>query len=239
MKTTALLFFIPVSLSAQIRQGTIVYERTIDVHRRIQDEQMKAMAPHFQTSTYELLFKDSVAMYRAVPKDEAPDPFENSGGNRFVMRFGGPGDDGVFYSNFSSGRLLEEASLADKKYIITDTLRTQPWKLSEDTLTILGHICKKATMTTPRGSAVVAWYCGDIPLPVGPDQFSGLPGAVLKADVGEGEVVFLAKQLSTAVADRQLKAPSGGRPITRAEFRKKMDELMGPPDAQGRRIIRN
>src|SRR5579859_295507 len=158
MKKIALLLHLlfPLSLLAQLREGAIIYERKIDVHRRLQDDQMKAMVPQFQTAAYELLFKDSISIYKVVPKDEAPDPFDNNaGGNHIIMRFGGPGDDGVFYRDYGSGRLLEEASLADKKYIITDTLRQEPWKLSTDTATILSHPCKKATMTTPRGARVV------------------------------------------------------------------------------------
>jgi GLPGLI family protein len=225
---------------AQLRQGTLVYERKIDVHRRMQDEQMKAMVPQFQTAVYELLFRDSISVYKVMPKDEAPDPFENNnGGNHIVMKFGGPGDDGVLYKNYGDGRLLEEATLEDKRYIIADTLKQQAWKLSDDTATVLGHPCKKATMTTPRGSKVIAWYTGDIPLPIGPDQFSGLPGAVLKADVDDGGVVFTAKEIRATADNRQLKAPSGGRLISRADYMKKMDEVLGPPDAQGRRIIRN
>jgi len=239
MKKAVLLLLLPIGLSAQTRQGVIVYERKIDVHRTLQDEQMKAMVPQFQTGAYEVLFRDSIAVYKAMPKDEAPDPFDNNaGGNRFVFRFGGSGDD-VLYRNYSSGRLLEEASLAGTKYIITDSLRQQPWKLSDETATFLGHPCKKATTTTPRGGKVVAWYTADILEPIGPEQFNGLPGAILKLDVDEGTVVFTAKEIHDKVDPRDLKAPTDGRLITRADYSKKMDEVLGPPDAQGRRIIRN
>jgi GLPGLI family protein len=239
MKKLVLLLLLPVWVSAQTRQGMIVYERKIDVHRTIQDEQMKAMVPQFQTAAYEVLFRDSIAVYKAVPKDEGPDPFDNNtGGAHFVFRFGGPGD-GIVYRNYSSGRLLEESSIAETKYIITDSLHQQAWKLSDETATLLGHPCKKATTVTPRGSKVIAWYAADIPMPVGPEQFDGLPGAILKVDVGEGTLVFTAKEIRDKVESHDLKAPTGGRLITRADYTKKMDEVLGPPDAQGRRIIRN
>ncbi|HXB07022.1 MAG TPA: GLPGLI family protein [Puia sp.] len=239
MKKTVLFLLLPLGLSAQTRQGTIVYERKIDVHRRLQDEQMKAMVPQFQTAAYEVFFKDSIAVYKAMPKDEAPDPFDNNAGTHLVMRFTGPGDDGVVYRNYNSSRLLEEATLAEKKYIIADTIPQLPWKLSADTATILGHLCKKATTTTPRGTNVVAWYTGDILVPVGPDQFGGLPGAVLKVDADAGGLVFTATAIQGDVESRQLKEPAGGRLISRADYTKKVDEVLGPADAQGRRIIRN
>src|ERR1700761_1200392 len=147
---------------------------------------MKAMVPQFQTARYQLSYRDSVCFYTAVPKDEAPDPFDNQGGpggNRLVMHFGGPGDAGILYRNYSSGQLLEQTTLADVQYVITDTIHPLPWKLSADTLTVTGHLCKKATATSPRNnSQIVAWYCEDIPVPDGPDHFGSLPGAILKLD---------------------------------------------------------
>jgi GLPGLI family protein len=228
-------------LTAQHQEGSIIYDRKIDVWRHIDDEQMKTMVPQFQTGQYELFYRDSLCFYNAVPKDEAPDPFDNQGpgGNRIVMRFGGPGDAGVIFRNYSSGQLLEQTTLADVQYIITDTIHVLPWKLSTDTLTVLGHLCKKATATSPRNNnQIVAWYCEDIPVPVGPDHFGSLPGAILKLDVDTGRMVFTAARLSPAVDPKSMKIPSG-KMITRAAFEKKMDEILGPADSQGRRMIRN
>jgi GLPGLI family protein len=225
-------------VTAQHLQGTIFYERKIDAWRHIDDEQMKAMVPQFQTGQYELLYRDSVCFYNAVPKDEAPDPFDNQGpgGNRLVMRFGGPGDGGVLVRNYSSGQLLEQTTLADVQYVINDSIRSLPWKLSTDTLTILGHLCKKATAATP--TIIIAWYCEDIPAPIGPDRFGGLPGAILKLDNDNGSTVFTATRLSPTDDAKGMKTPSG-KTITRAAFEKKMDEIIGPADSLGRRIIRN
>ena len=227
-------------LTAQHQEGTIFYERKTDMHRHIDDEQMKAMVPQFQTGQYELFYRDSVCVYNVVPHDEAPDPFDNqSGGNRIVMRFNGPGDAGVLYRNFSEGVLFEQTALADVQYVINDTIHSLPWKLSTDTLTILGHLCKKATATSLRNNTpIVAWYCEDIPLPIGPERYDGLPGAILKLDMDNSGTVFTATQLSPAVDQKSMKVPTG-KMITRAAFQKKMDEVLGPADSQGRHIIRN
>jgi GLPGLI family protein len=229
------------SVSAQHQQGTIFYERKIDAWRHIDDDQMKAMVPQFQTGQYELFYRDSVCFYNAAPRDEAPDPFDNQGpgGNHFVMKFGGPGDGGTLFRNYSSGQLLEQTTLADVQYVINDTIHSLPWRLSADTLTILGHLCKKATATSPRNNApIVAWYSEDIPVPVGPDRFGSLPGAILKLDMDNGGTVFTATRLNSAVDAKNMKIPTG-KMITRAAFEKKMDEILGPADPQGHRMIRN
>jgi GLPGLI family protein len=240
MKYLAFLcLFIANNIFAQSHQGTIRYERKLDVHRHLQDEQMKAMVPQFQTTSYDLLFNDSISVYKSVPKDEAPDPFENSGGGgHVIMKFGGPGDDGILYQNHSSGRLLEETSLEEKKYLITDSIRTLSWKLSEETGAILGHTCKKATAITSRGNKLVAWYSEDIAVPVGPDKIGGLPGAILKLDMDSAGVVYTATQIASSVNAKDLRAPTGNKAVTRAEYEKILDQVMGPADAQGRRMTR-
>lgn len=226
------------SLHAQTKEGTIQYERKIDVHRSLKDEQMKAMVPQYQTADYVLVFKDSISTYKVVPKEDAPDPFDGgSGGGAHVMiRFGGPGDDGVTYKNYSSAQSLQESTIEEKKYIVGDTIKPQGWKLVDETKTILNHVCRKATMTTERGSNVVAWYAEDIPVAAGPDRFNGLPGVVLLVDADGGRITFTATQIQPTADVKQLKAPAG-KVITRAEFEKKMDEAMGPADAQGRRTF--
>jgi len=223
--------------NAQIKQGTILYVRKIDVHRRMQDEQMKAMVPQFRTDKHELLFSDSVSVYRSVQENEAPDPF-NNGGDQIMIRIGGPGEGGALYKNFSNQKLFEQTELGDKDYIIDDTIHAQPWKLVDETKTILNHICKKATLKTESGNNVAAWYAEDILSPVGPENFGGLPGAVLLMDVNDGEIVFTATELKNEIDTKELKEPAKGKHITRADFQKKMDELFGPATPDGRRVIR-
>ena len=59
------------------------------------------------------------------------------------------------------------------------------WTLADDTLTILGHHCQKATCTF-RGRDFVAWFAADVPIMGGPWKFGGLPGCILKVhDVQE------------------------------------------------------
>jgi len=227
-------------LFAQQRKGTISYERKIDVYRHMQDDQMKAMVPQFQTAQYQLTYLDSVCVYGSAPEDQAPDPFDNptAGGTHIVMHFTGPGDGGVLYRNFSSGRLLEQTTLADIQYVIEDSIGRLPWKLSADTLAVLGHRCKKATAISPRNKSIVAWYCEDIAEPLGPERYGGLPGAILKLDVDSGGMVYTATHLGDTPDKKSLRLPAGKR-ISRADFAKKLDEVLGPADSQGRRIIRN
>ena len=235
---SAIILLTAFTATAQIKEGTIIYERKADLHRRMQDEQMKAMVPQFRTDKHQLFFKNNISVYKAVAEDEAPDPFDNGSGGRIMIRIGGPGEGNVMYKNFSTQQFFEQTSLAEKEYVIDDTIKTQPWKLADETKTILGHTCRKATLKTPMGSNVVAWYTEDIPVPIGPENFTGLPGAVLMMDINNGEIVFTAVEIKKDAEEKEMKVPNTGKHLTRAEFEKKMDELFGPPTPDGRRVIR-
>jgi len=235
---TATILLSAIFAAAQIKEGTIIYERKADLHRRMQDEQMKAMVPQFRTDKQQLFFKNNISVYKAIAEDEAPDPFDNGSGGRIMIKIGGPGDGGVLYKDFSTQQFFEQTSLADKDYVIDDTVKPQAWKLADESKTILGHTCKKATVKTLMGSDVVAWYTEDIPVPIGPENFNGLPGAILLMDVNNGEIVFTAVEIKKDANEKEMKIPNTGKHLTRAEFEKKMDELFGPPTPDGRRVIR-
>lgn len=222
---------------AQTRQGVVIFERKMDVYRHLQNDQMRAMVPQFQTARYELDFRDSVSAYKAVPKDEAPDPFDGGGGHGVVIRFNGPGDGGVLFHNFGNNSLLEETLLDEKSYVIADTIHSYVWKLTDDTKTILGHPCKKATATGKRGVVVEAWYAVDMPVPAGPDHFCDLPGLILMIDQDNGAVVYTAVEWRPAPSAKDLAPPTGSKRITRADYDKKLDEVYGPADSLGRRTI--
>lgn len=138
------------ALQAQIKEGTIVYERKINNHRIITNEQMRAMMPEFRISKHLLIFSDSISVYRMIPENEAPDPFAGGagagGGGAIRMSFNVSGSDGGdLYKNFTQSKSIQSSELAGKSYLVVDSITQQPWKLSNETKQILGYTCLKAT----------------------------------------------------------------------------------------------
>lgn len=153
MKKMFLLLTICMSSSiiwGQVKQGTIVYERKINMHRSMNlNDQMRAMVPEFRTSKHILLFKDSISLYRLIPEDEAPDPFANAGrggGGTFTMvrTTSGGSEGGDLFRNFAEKLSITASTLAGKDYIIKDSISQQPWKLVDETKNINGYTCYKA-----------------------------------------------------------------------------------------------
>ena len=61
----------------------------------------------------------------------------------------------------------------------TEAVPKMEWKLTNETQTIIGYKCQKATCRF-RGRDFVAWFAPDIPVKCGPWKFGGLPGLILK-----------------------------------------------------------
>lgn len=71
-----------------------------------------------------------------------------------------------FWAERDNGRYTEEWPL-------------MKWALADDTQTILGYSCQKATCRF-RGREFIAWFATDVPIKGGPWKFGGLPGCILK-----------------------------------------------------------
>jgi len=143
------------SLSAQIStgEGKITYEQKINVHKRLppEAEQMKAMIPEFQVNKLELYFTPTTSLFKlAKPEGDQLPSTEGGGGRGMMMRFGGMTQDAETFRDYDKELVTESRELGPKRYLIDDTLRPLKWKLEEETMTINGFECRKAT-TTIRG----------------------------------------------------------------------------------------
>lgn len=246
------------TIKAQVKQGTIMYERKVNAHRSITNEQMKAMIPEFRISKHLLIFSDSISLYKMIPENDAPDPFASGagaggGGMRMSFSFNTGSDAGELYKNFTQSKSVLSSELAGKNYLISDSIKQQPWKLINETKQILGYTCLKATRkvtmppqqtrmmviggpggntsrdtTTPVGREieVVAWYAQDIISPVGPESYGQLPGVILQLDIDNAATVYNALEIKKEVDQKMLKEPKKGKSVTSAEFNKLRMDMM-------------
>ena len=244
------------SATAQMKEGKISYERKINMHRNLPDPQMKSMVPEFRTDKFELIFNESVSLFRSVVDDEAPDPFANAGGGGgggMRMNFRMPTAN--TYTDMAKQMQYEERAFFEKEFLIIDSLKQYKWKLSEETKTIAKQLCKKATTmitapqmmrmrvsmgrggenntdttaNTPRApkeTELVVWYAENIPVSFGPDNYSGLPGVIMEIDQDNGATVTTAVEVSAKYPKKELVAPTKGDKMNRVQFQENMQKLM-------------
>ena len=91
------------------------------------------------------------------------------------------GDNNIIYCYHKDGIFKTYARVFGSKYLIVEDITIPEWTLCEDTTSILGMECKKAT-TNFRGRYWEVWYTEEIPISQGPWKLCGLPGMILKAN---------------------------------------------------------
>jgi GLPGLI family protein len=240
---------------AQMKEGKIVFERVMNMRRNITDPQMRAMIPESRTDKFELLFNQQSSLFKSIIEEEAPDPFANNGGDRGGPRMMFRMPSTTTYTDLKTQMQYEARSFFEKDFLVIDSVRQISWKISEETKMIAKHLCKKATTTSagqmmrmnfggpppgspkrdstqvrvenkPKDIEVVVWYAEDIPVSVGPESFSGLPGAILEVNSDNGASITTAVEISGKYSKKELTKPTVGEVMTRAQFMDNMRKIM-------------
>ena len=139
---------------------------------------------------------------------------------------------------------VKEASKSDfRNYRRKEEKKKETAKTEEKTTTEVKKDEKKTNffdeVEIPKEITVTAWYCPEIPVNQGPDEYWGLPGLIM--EVNDGKTVIMCSKLVMNVKDKmEIKAPTGGDKVTQKEFddimmkkMKEMSEMGGGPGARG------
>ena len=97
----------------------------------------------------------------------------------------------VCFKDYESNSFTEyfRAPQSIKNYQYSEPFVNFNWAIHEDTLTICGYMCQKATCDF-RGRTYTAWFSTEIPVNEGPWKFGGLPGLILKIYDKDKKFVF-------------------------------------------------
>ncbi len=243
---------------AQQKQGKVTFERTSQMQVRMagMNEEMERMIPRVRTDKFELTFGNNQSLWKAAEVDDAEsNEMTGEGGMQIRMIVAGSND--VLYNNFDAAKFVEAREVFDKKFIVEDSIRPLKWKMSEETKTILGHVCRKATavnistrsmMNVDNGKMerrdvidtanIMAWFTTDFPVSAGPAEYQGqLPGLILEMDINSGRQTFKATSVTEKADLAIIKEPQGKKRYTPAEFRAERDKMMENMGGN-RRVIR-
>jgi GLPGLI family protein len=242
--TSSIVLF-TIFTQAQQTAGRVTYERIAQVTFNIADNNSGEQSQtQTRTDKFELIFGNNQSLWKQAEKENEDDDHSNSGGMQIRMIVAGSDD--VLYNNFTDAKRTELRVFFDKKFIIDDSIRPLKWKIGEETKTILNHVCRKATasniskrmtMNIDNGvmerkeiddtATITAWFATDIPVAAGPAEYQGqLPGLILALDINNGRQVYKAVDISEKADLAAIKAPTGKKHYTLAEFRKERDKMM-------------
>jgi GLPGLI family protein len=137
-----------------------------------------------------------------------------------------------FIYNNQIYRNNSEGIFEKDKFLIVDKLESN-WTLTNDTKTIDGYECYKATtlyiVNNSKGEfrhPVTAWYCPQLPYSFGPAGYGGLPGLIL--ELQEWNNVFGAEKIVlNHNVKQEIKLPTKGEVISYDNYNKKIGETYG------------
>ncbi len=231
--------FLLQGLSAQVKEGQIVYQHTINLHKRLkpEDEKMREMIPEFRTQKMHLIYNKSESLFKDYEDEDDDLQASNAGGGGMGMRFMKPKSE--LYRNYKSKRKVDSKEFLGEKFRIEDTLTSSLWKLSNEAKKIQQYNCLKATLSdTFSKKEVTAWFTTEIACGSGPEGYGMLPGMILELSINGDENIYTLLEVRPALPKNEtLKAPTSGKLISETDFRKMVEAKT--KEMGGRRGNRN
>ena len=225
-------FFCIVTLFTTIafaqKKGTITYNfKILEDEKFIKNEvigkfflQAIEGAKHLK---FELTFNDSISEFKLI-KNMALDgenlemAILDSRAKKEIYIF-----KNKIYHNNSNGLFKEN------EFLIIDPLN-QNWVYTNESKVIDGYTCYKATneYIVDNGKIfkhpVIAWFCPQIPISIGPRGYGGLPGLIL--ELQEWNSVFGVEKIEFSNNVKEIILPQEGKIISEQEYQNKVGEAV-------------
>ncbi len=244
---TTLLLLCPVMLIAQT-EGRALYKKTVKMDpKRLErvPEEFRDRIPKEFTSESELLYNSTHAIYKRIASEQEGDSQMGRRGMRFRMGRQG-GQDDQTYVNLEENRRVEYMEFFDKKYLIKEELPAHDWKITGNKAQHEGMLVMEATTEINDSTTASAWFAPQIPVSIGPEGWSGLPGLIVRVEERGGMSITELSSIEDWSEEMSIDEPTKGKEMTREEFRamrdEKMEEMRKMREARGdgpggRRVI--
>ena len=223
-----LLFFFSILSSTFLfsqKSGTITYNfRILEDEKFINNDvigpyYLKAIegAKHLK---FELTFNDSISEFKLIKNmsldgQNLNEAIMNSRSRKEIYTF----KNKIYRNNY--GSLFKE-----NEFLIIDTLN-QNWVFTNESKIIDGYTCYKATneYIVDNGKVfkhpVIAWFCPQIPIAIGPRGYGGLPGLIL--ELQEWNSVFGVEKIVFSNDVKEIILPKEGKIISEQEYQNKFE----------------
>jgi len=165
-----------------------------------------------------LSFNQKEAIYKSISG------LDNDGYNGLKEIMIMTGSYGLYYFNKNTNKKLRQIDAYGQLFLISSKLNARKWTLTQESKTIRGYLCYKATSTLVTKNSVgtfykpvIAWYAPKLPVPYGPKGYGGLPGLILQ--LTEGDFTFYVSKLTLNPKKQVvIKKPTKGKKVSEGEF---------------------
>lgn len=221
----ALFVALTVVHPAVAQQGTINYDQTdrIEIELPPQMAHMQDRIPDSRTMKRALHFTETESVMKDSPEQQEAEEerrrqIQTRRGNATIM-FRSAGSDGpeeILYTSLETDETIQRRNFMSRTFLINGRREPIQWRLSGEQSEYEGYLTMKAVATVDS-SSVEAWFTPQIPLPIGPDEYGGLPGAILVLTVDGGKQTWKATAIDLEAAP-EIDKPDDGREVTKEEF---------------------
>ena len=220
------VFVTLIALSQQNTNGIIHYESTINgkkmssyinkKRKKIKNKRLvKTLDKVFlytKPIKSTLMFSKGKGLFKV--EDKLSTDIHNLG--QRINKTSAGGSKEYFYNDRTKEYLTKDCEAIGECFIFTNNFLE--WQLTQETKMINSFMCYKATRSNGK---VVAWYTPSIPISFGPKGEYGLPGLILKLEIGK--IIFKAtKIILNPKKIPKIKRPKKGKRLTYEEYEKEL-----------------
>lgn len=224
---TALAITMAYAIYGQQSSGHVLYTETIKIKLDLDGmgtEEMKAMIPPAQVVKKELTFTSSESLFKNAEKPKDIDISHEEEGGQFNIVMQVP--ESTVYMNLNDKSFLQSQELLGKQFLIKDNIDPKKWKMTGEQKKVLDYNCQKAVLIDSVQKMVV-WFTPQIPVGIGPNGLTGVPGLILAVEMDNGDRTIVATSVELKQVDGSaIVKPSKGKEVSRKEFKKIRDEKM-------------
>jgi GLPGLI family protein len=212
--------------------GEVVYQEIVKMDIQLEgvDAQIAEQIPRERKTEKVLRFTEDEAIFENRKKEDAEDPLPMEGSG-IMIKMSQP--DNKTYLDLKNKKVIEQKEFMSRVFLIESELEAAKWKMSGQQKMILDYACQEA-ISQEEGKDVHAWFTPQIRVPVGPGQFSSLPGLVLAVEMNDGDLKLEAIGIELKPLDKsELQQPTKGKKVTSEEYQAIVAEKMKEMEMEG------
>jgi GLPGLI family protein len=174
---------------AQLTQGSITFERRTNLKKTVGDNPRVSRFLNddnkIRKENFELKFNETSSVFKHIENEDE----EDIGMMKYFTQ-----RNTVYQDLDNNGFMVILNSWGQPMYL-QDSMSIRLWKVTESKRKFAGYMCYKSIWEMNDSTRIYAWFCPDIVPSVGPEGFSGLPGAILGLATEDGGVVYYATEV--------------------------------------------
>lgn len=186
-----------------ITSGEISYTRRTNLEKRYKGNkrmagQSKKWLQEPKVDKYTLYFDENASLFMPMPVIAGEEDREWTTTKTTTL------------TDLRKGTVERQFNFMGSEIYLNDTITKRDWIITGGTRDIAGYKTKQVMWIANDSTKIYAWYSEQIRPSVGPETYSGLPGAILGLAIEDGGVVYFAEKVTPLkLKDFRNKMPKG------------------------------